>query len=223
MINLKSKIAPETPVRFSFFSFDKGERYVVFSPTRKRRKESLRLPPQTPIHLLESNTHGSKVLQCSRSSHRPPLAARQATAAGKSAPAGARRAPRERPLARYLQKRRRPADHASPTSVDAVFYSRHRTAVSRTNGQAGGLRLLFVLFLSEQEKNMFLSAFLTEEKSTKRLIEATASNSHSSAGKQYPRLEGVAVLARLAQATTPRAESNCGWEVCARRRKARAV
>ena len=35
--------------------------------------------------------------------------------------------------------------------------------------------------------------------------------------------KGVAVLAKLAQATTPRAESTCGWEVRARRRKARAA
>ena len=115
-----------------------------------------------------------KVLQCSRGSHRPPLPVRDATASGKPAPAGARRAPRERPLARYLQKRRRPADHASPTSVDAVFYSRHRTAVSRTNGQAGGLRLLFVLFLSEQEKNMFLSFPKEKEKQQEHTCSAPA-------------------------------------------------
>ena len=32
--------------------------------------------------------------------------------------------------------------------------------------------------------------------------------------------KGVAVLAELAQATTPRAESNCDWKARARRRKA---
>ena len=42
-------------------------------------------------------------------------------------------------------------------------------------------------------------------------------------GSIYPRLEGVAVLAELAQATTPRAASSCGWKACARWRKARAV
>ena len=151
MINLKSKIAPETPVRFSFFSFDKGERYVVFSPTRKRRKESLRLPPQTPIHLLESNTHGSKVLQCSQGSHRPPLPVRRVTAAGKFAPAGARRAPCERSPVRCRRKGRRLTDHASIASVDAVFHSRHRTAAGRRNGQAEGLRLLFVLFFPQRK------------------------------------------------------------------------
>ena len=49
---------------FSFFScaykkrtrsaFAKGERNVLFSLRRKAPKDSLRLPPQTPIHLLES-------------------------------------------------------------------------------------------------------------------------------------------------------------------------
>ena len=68
-----------------------------------------------------------------------------------------------------------------------------------------------------------ICAFLTEEKSTKRLIEAFASNSIHLLENAYTRLEGVAVLARLAQATTPRAGRNCEWEVRARRRKARAV
>ena len=39
----------------------------------------------------------------------------------------------------------------------------------------------------------------------------------------YPRLEGVAVLAKLAQATTPRAGSLCDRKVRACERKARAV
>ena len=68
-----------------------------------------------------------------------------------------------------------------------------------------------------------IRAFLTEEKSTKRLIEAIASNSIHLLGSTCTRLEGVAVLAKLAQATTPRAGIACGWKACARRRKARAA
>ena len=129
--------------------------YVLFSLRRKAPKDSLRLSPQTPSICWKMHTHGSKVLQCSRGSHRPPLPVREVPATGQSAPAGARRAPCER-LPIRCQQKRRPADHASTASVDAVFYSRHRTATGRTNGQAGGLRLLFVLFLSGQEKDTFL-------------------------------------------------------------------
>ena len=72
-------------------------------------------------------------------------------------------------------------------------------------------------------KNRKICRFLTDEKTTKRVVEAAASNSIFLPESSYPRLEGVAVLARLAQATTPRAGSSCDWAVRARRRKARAV
>ena len=94
-----------------------------------------------------------KVLQCSQSSHRPPSAVRRLCASEKPAPVGARRAPCERFPARCQRKWRRLTDHARFASVDAVFHSRHRTAAGRTNGQAGGLQFLFVLFLSDGEKN----------------------------------------------------------------------
>ena len=77
-------------------------------------------------------------------------------AAGKPVPAGARRAPYERPPVRCQQKRRRLTDHANEASVDAVFHSRHRTAAGRTNDRTGRSRFLFVLFLCGQEKNTFL-------------------------------------------------------------------
>ena len=67
-------------------------------------------------------------------------AVRKATAAGKPAPAGARRAPCERLPARYPRKWRRLTDHASFASVDAVFHSRHRIVAGRTNDQAEGLQ-----------------------------------------------------------------------------------
>ena len=82
-------------------------------------------------------------------------AVRKATAAGKSAPAGARRAPYERLPVRCCRKGRRLTDHASFASVDAVFYSRHRTAAGRTNDQTERSRFLFVLFLSDGEKDTF--------------------------------------------------------------------
>ena len=107
-------------------------------------------------------------------------------------------------------------DHASLVSVDAVFYSRHRTAAGRTNGQAVRLRLLFVLFLSDGEKDTFRlcqrrkkCAFLTEEKSTKRLIEATASNSHAPAGKRIPTAPNSCLLS-LCSASQ---HSPCGGSV----------
>ena len=158
-------------------------------------RATLRLPPQTPMLLLGS--------------------------------AGARRAPYERLPVRCCRKRRRLTDHTSPASVDAVFHSRHRTAASRTNGQAGGLRFLF---LSAQEKDMFLSfakekicAFLTEEKSTKRLTETPSRTLMLLLGSAYPRLptDGTAHLRALS--VIRRAGSTCGWGVRARRRKARAV
>ena len=68
-----------------------------------------------------------------------------------------------------------------------------------------------------------ICAFLTEEKSTKRLTETPSRTLMLLLRSTYPRLEGVAVLAELAQATTPRAASSCRWEACARRCKARAV
>ena len=130
--------------------------YVLFSLRRKAPKDSLRLSPQTPSICWKMHTHGSKVLQCSRGSHRPPLPVREVPATGQSAPAGARRAPCERLPIRCQQKRRRLTDHASSVSVDAVFHSRHRTAASRANDRTERSRFLFVLFLSVQEKDTFL-------------------------------------------------------------------
>ena len=129
-----------------------------------------------------------------------------------------------------LAKGRRLTDHANKVSVDAVLYSRHRTAAGSTNDRTGRSRFLFVLFLCVQEKNTFLSfpkekicAFLTEEKSTKRLTETLSRTLMLLLGSVYTRLEGVAVLAKLAQATTRRAKSPYDWAVRVHRRKARAV
>ena len=83
------------------FSFPKENKDVVFSPTRKRRKESLRLPPQTPIHLLGSTytrlpTDGTAHLRALSVIRRV-----ESVCDWKSAPAGARRAPCERFPVRY--------------------------------------------------------------------------------------------------------------------------
>ncbi len=94
----------------------------------------------------ETHTHGSQQTEPRTYVRSPSFAVREVYATGKLALAGARRAPCERLPIRYLLKRRRLTDHASKASVNAVFYSRHRTAASRTNGQAVRLRLLFVLF-----------------------------------------------------------------------------
>ena len=72
------------------FLLFKGEE-MYFSPQgEKIPKELLRLPPQTPSCCWEAHTHGSKVLQCSQGSHRPPLPVREAPATEKFAPAGAK-------------------------------------------------------------------------------------------------------------------------------------
>ena len=75
---------------FLFFSFAK-EKDMSFSHRRENDEKSrrdYRLGLST--FCWEAYTHGSKVLQCSRSSHRPPLAVRKVRSTGKLAPAGAK-------------------------------------------------------------------------------------------------------------------------------------
>ena len=151
------------------------------------------------------------------------LTVRETTAAGKSATAGAncRIALDARsacsavacvPL-RYANTCREPTEY--------IFGSHQRS--SRM------LAASFRSFLSAKKRTRFpftkerICAFLTEEKSTKRLTETLSRTLMLLLGSVYPRLEDVAVLAELAQATTRRAGSMCRWEVCARRRKARAA
>ena len=129
---------------------------MYFSPQgEKIPKELLRLRLKLPCFCWEAYTHGSQQTEPRTCVRSPSFAVREVTAAGKPAPAGARRAPCERPPARCLRKGRL-TDHASFASVDAVFHSRHRTAASRTNDRTERSRLLFVLFLYGQEKNTFL-------------------------------------------------------------------
>ena len=129
---------------------------MLFSLRRKAPKDS----PRRCLGLLsicwEVHTHGSQQTEPRTYVRSPSFAVREVYATGKLALAGARRAPCERLPIRYLLKRRRLTDHASLASVDAVFYSRHRTAASRTNGQAVRLRLLFVLFFAERKEHVFL-------------------------------------------------------------------
>ena len=56
-------------------------RYVLFSLRRKAPKDSPRRCLGLSCFCWGAYTHGSKMLQCSRSSHRPPLTVRKATAA----------------------------------------------------------------------------------------------------------------------------------------------
>ena len=151
-------------------------------------------------------------------------------AAGKPVPAGARRAPYERPPVRCQQKRRRLTDHANEASVDAVFHSRHRTAAGRTNDRTGRSRFLFVLFLCGQEKNTFLLCqgeeyvvFSPTRKRQKESLRLSPQTPIHLLGSIYTRLptDGTAHLRALS--VIRRAEALCGWEVRARRRKARAA
>ena len=151
-------------------------------------------------------------------------------AAGKPVPAGARRAPYERPPVRCQQKRRRLTDHANEASVDAVFHSRHRTAAGRTNDRTGRSRFLFVLFLCGQEKNTFLlcqgEEYVVFSPTRKRRKESPRLPSRTLnllLGSAYPRLPTVVCSRFARQANIRRAGSSCGWEVRANRRKARAV
>ena len=68
-----------------------------------------------------------------------------------------------------------------------------------------------------------ICAFLTEEKSTKRLTETLSQTPILLLGSAYTRLptDGTAHLRALS--VIRRAGSNCDWAVRARRRKARAV
>ena len=56
-------------------------KYVLFSLRRKAPKDSPRRCLGLSCFCWGAYTHGSKMLQCSRSSHRPPLTVRKATAA----------------------------------------------------------------------------------------------------------------------------------------------
>ena len=122
-----------------------------------------------------------KVLQCSQSSHRPPLAVRKVRAAGNSAPAGANcwiaLAVRSAcsavdctslPSANTCREPTRCVfDSHERSSRIAPLFEKKRRAKKRNNCKNKNgyrpafelhyrLRLLFVLFLSVQEKNTFL-------------------------------------------------------------------
>ena len=138
--------------RIFLFSFAK-EKDMYFSPQgEKIPKELLRLSPQTPMLLSGSVYTRLPTRVCVPQRVRKP---RRNTPCGKQLRL---RTPRpraqERLPARCQQKRRRPADHASFASVDAVFHSRHRTTAGHTNDQAGGLRLLFVLFFPQRKEHV---------------------------------------------------------------------
>ena len=78
----------------------------------------------------------------------------------------------------------------------------------------------FSFFSFEKEK---IRAFLTEEKSTKRLTETLSRTLIVLLASAYPRLptDGTAHLRALS--VIRRAEALCDWKLRARRRKARAV
>ena len=148
----------------------------------------MRLSPQTPIHLL-----GSAYTRLERCCSARRLAQATTPRAGIDCHWKARARRRKTAGAHSLFVRRVPPWIAYPCGTQTRAGSRRDVLLARTNGQAVRLRFLFVLFLSAQEKNTFLlyqrrriCRFLTDEKTTKRVVEASASNSHSSAGKHIP-------------------------------------
>ena len=160
---------------------------MLFSLRRKAPKDSPRRCLGLSSCYWQAHTHGSKVLQCSQRSHSPPLPVREATVTGKSAPAGAKL-----PIA-LAARSACSAVACTSLRVQTRVGSRRDALSVCTNGRTERSRLLFVLFLSTQEKNTFLLCkgeryvlFSAGRKDTKRAVEATASNSHPSAGKRIP-------------------------------------
>ena len=172
---------------YASFFLCQGEECVVFSPTRKRRKESPRLPSRTLMLLLRSvytrlerccSARGARTghhSPCGKSvrleslrpqaqNYRNALAARSACSAVVCVPL------------RYANTCREPTEY--------IFGSHQRS--SRM------LAASFRSFLSAKKRTRFpftkerICAFLTEEKSTKRLTETPVSDSQSSAGKHIP-------------------------------------
>ena len=114
---------------------------MYFSPQgEKIPKELLRLPPQTLILLPESSSPRLEDVAVLARLAQAITRCAEGLCHWEPAPAGARRAPCERLPVRCSQKGRRLTDHANKVSVDAVFYSRHRTAAGCINGQARGLQ-----------------------------------------------------------------------------------
>ena len=101
------------------------------------------------------------------------------------------RARRRKAAGAYLLSVRRvPPWIAYPCGTQTRAGSRRKALSARTNGQAGGLRLLFVLFFAERKEHVSLLfkgeryvLFSAGRKDTKRAVEAIASNSHPSVGK----------------------------------------
>ena len=126
--------------------------------------------------------------------------------------------------------RRVPPWLAYPCGTQTRVGSRRNTFLARTNGQAGGLRFLFVLFLFVQEKNTFLLCqgeryvlFSLRRKAPKDSPRLPSRTLNLLLGSIYPRLPTVVCSRFARQADIRRAGIKCRWKVCARRRKARAA
>ena len=123
---------------------------MLFSLRRKAPKDSPRRCLGLSFIYWKVYTHGSQQLFALASLGKPTFAVREVCATGKLASAGARLSERTRcPFGVFRRGLR--------TLCGTQTGSRRDILSDCTNGQAGGLRLLFVLFLSAQEKNMFLS------------------------------------------------------------------
>ena len=135
---------------FSFSPFQR-RRNVVFSPTRKRRKESPRRCLGLPSICWEAYTHGSKGVAVLAG-----LAQATTPRAGRNCEWEVRARRRKAAVTHLPPVRRVPPWIAYPCGTQTRAGSRRDVLLARTNGQAVRLRLLFVLFLCGQEKNTFL-------------------------------------------------------------------
>ena len=201
------------------------EKNTYFSPQgEKIPKELLRLPPQTPIHLLGSiypRLEGVAVLA--------KLA--QATTRRAKSSCGWKLRARRRKLPDCTRRpfgvfRRGLHEFTECKHVPGADEMRFRLAQT-VKRYACGFFSFFSCAYKKRTRFSFakekICAFLTEEKSTKRLTETLSRTLIVLLGSAYPRLPTVVCSRFARQANIRRAGSSCGWEVRANRRKARAV
>ena len=160
---------------------------MLFSLRRKAPKDS----PRRCLGLLsicwEVHTHGSQQTEPRTYVRSPSFAVREVCATEKPAPAGARLPERTRcPFGVF----RRGLHELTSANT---CWEPTECALGSHKRSSGTLAVSFRPFLVRTRKGHVSSlpkekicAFLTEEKSTKRLTETPVSGSHSSAGKHIP-------------------------------------
>ena len=197
---------------------------MLFSLRRKAPKDSPRRCLGLSFIYWKVYTHGSQQLFALASLGKPTFAVRRVCTAEKLAPAGAKLS--EHTHCPFGVFRRGLHEFTSANTcrepMKYIFGSHKRSS--------GTLAVSFRSFLVrtrkghvspfQRRRNVVFSPTRKRRKESPRRCLGLPSicweaYTHGS--------KGVAVLAGLAQATTPRAGRNCEWEVRARRRKARAV